>query len=46
MKIYLVDFENVKSKGLAGIDSLGETDKVIVFYSENSDTISLSLIHI
>ncbi len=43
MKIYLVDFENVKSKGLAGIDSLGETDKVIVFYSENSDTISFEM---
>lgn len=43
MKIYLVDFENVKSKGLAGIDSLDENDKVIIFYSENSDTISFEM---
>lgn len=31
MKIYLVDFENVKSKGLQGIDNLTETDTVIIF---------------
>lgn len=43
MKIYLVDFENVKSKGLTGIDSLDENDKVIIFYSENSDTISFEM---
>lgn len=43
MKIYLVDFENVKSKGLTGIEYLGEDDRVIVFYSENSDTISFEM---
>ncbi|MBO5448925.1 MAG: hypothetical protein J5994_06315 [Ruminococcus sp.] len=43
MKTYLVDFENVKSKGLTGIDSLNETDSVIIFYSENSDTISFEM---
>lgn len=43
MKTYLVDFENVKSKGLTGIDSLDETDSVIIFYSENSDTISFEM---
>lgn len=43
MKIYLVDFENVKSKGLTGIDSLDENDTVIIFYSENSDTISFEM---
>lgn len=43
MKIYLVDFENVKSKGLTGIDNLTETDSVIIFYSENSDTISFEM---
>lgn len=43
MKAYLIDFENVKSKGLTGIESLGETDKVIIFYSENSDTISFEM---
>lgn len=43
MKIYLVDFENVKSKGLTGIDSLDENDTVVIFYSENSDTISFEM---
>ena len=43
MKIYLVDFENVKSRGLTGIDSLDENDTVIIFYSENSDTISFEM---
>lgn len=43
MKAYLIDFENVKSKGLNGIEQLGENDKVIIFYSENSDTISFEM---
>ena len=43
MKTYLVDFENVKSKGLVGIDRLTEDDHVIIFYSENSDTISFDM---
>ena len=43
MIIYLVDFENVKSKGLQGIDNLTETDTVIIFYSENSDTINFEM---
>ena len=43
MKIYLVDFENVKSKGLDGIDKLCETDSVIIFFSENSDTLSFEM---
>lgn len=43
MKIYLIDFENVKSKGLDGIDKLQETDSVIIFFSENSDTLSFEM---
>lgn len=43
MRSYLVDFENVKSKGLVGIDKLTEDDHVIIFYSENSDTISFEM---
>ena len=43
MKVYLVDFENVKSKGLTGIDSLTEYDRVIIFYSENADTINFEM---
>ena len=43
MKAYLIDFENVKSKGLTGIEQLAQDDKVIIFYSENSDTISFEM---
>ncbi len=43
LKIYLIDFENVKSKGLEGIDKLEETDSVIIFFSENSDTLSFEM---
>ena len=43
MKIYLIDFENVKSKGLEGIEKLTETDSVIIFFSENSDTLSFEM---
>ncbi len=43
MKAFLIDFENVKSKGLTGIEVLTPEDKVIIFYSENSDTISFDM---
>ncbi len=43
MKIFLIDFENVKSKGLSGIDMLESDDTVIILYSENSDTISFEM---
>ena len=43
MKAFLIDFENVKSKGLTGIEMLTPEDKVIIFYSENSDTISFDM---
>lgn len=43
MTTYMIDFENVKSKGLTGIDLLGKDDKVIILYSENSDTISFDM---
>ena len=43
MKIFLIDFENVKSKGLTGIDQLEADDTVIIMYSENSDTISFEM---
>ncbi|MGN1133440.1 MAG: PIN domain-containing protein [Oscillospiraceae bacterium] len=43
MNTYMVDFENVKSAGLVGIEKLGKGDKVIIFYSENSDTISFEM---
>ena len=32
--IYLIDFENVHSDGLKGIEQLGKKDKCYIFYSE------------
>lgn len=43
MKTYMIDFENVKSNGLIGIELLGENDKVIILYSDKSDTISFEM---
>ena len=36
--VYLVDYENVKN--LTGISELESTDKVIIFYTKNANTIS------
>ncbi|HPE95323.1 MAG TPA: PIN domain-containing protein [Bacillota bacterium] len=40
MATYLIDFENVHSDGLKGIDTLSESDSVYLFYSQNADTIT------
>ena len=43
MKTYMIDFENVKSNGLIGLELLNENDKVIILYSDKSDTISFEM---
>lgn len=43
MRAFLIDFENVKSAGLAGIENLTGDDKVIILYSANSNTISFEM---
>lgn len=43
MTVYLVDFENVRSEGLKGVDKLGEGDKVVIFYSKNAENISFDV---
>lgn len=43
MATYLVDYENVNSEGMMGIEQLSENDNVIVFYSEKANTISFAL---
>ncbi|MCL1904019.1 MAG: PIN domain-containing protein [Oscillospiraceae bacterium] len=45
MKIFLIDFENVHSEGLAGVDSLTENDEVVIFHSINADTITFEMMH-
>ncbi len=43
MNYFLVDFENVKSRGLEGIAELTEQDRVIIFYSDNVNTITFDM---
>lgn len=43
MRAFLIDFENVKSAGLTGIEALTKEDKVIILYSVNSNTISFEM---
>ena len=43
MNYYLIDFENVKSSGFDGVEKLSENDKVITFYSVNSNTITIDM---
>ncbi|MBQ8941035.1 MAG: hypothetical protein IJ062_04300 [Firmicutes bacterium] len=40
MDYYFIDYENVKNLGLEGIDGLSENDTVIIFYSQNANTIT------
>jgi hypothetical protein len=41
--IYLIDFENVASEGLSGITYLSEEDQVVIFYSNNSNRLSMKM---
>ncbi len=40
--VYLVDFENVNSAGLTGIQKLSKEDKVYIFYTVNSASLSFA----
>ncbi|MDY3730696.1 MAG: PIN domain-containing protein [Candidatus Choladocola sp.] len=42
---YFIDFENVQSAGLEGINDLTKKDEVYIFYSENANRISFELHH-
>lgn len=43
MRIFLVDYENVNSLGLNGIDKLRKTDKIVLFYSDSANTLSFQI---
>ncbi|MDD5922335.1 MAG: PIN domain-containing protein [Eubacteriales bacterium] len=43
MGYYLIDYENTKKSGLKGIENLAETDTVVLFYSENADTLTFEM---
>lgn len=42
MAVYLVDFENVTSAGISGIQRLTKEDKVYIFYTANAANMSFS----
>lgn len=41
--IYLIDFENVSSGGFNGIEALDAKDELMIFYSEQKSSISISV---
>lgn len=43
MNYFLIDYENVKVSGFDGVSKLNENDYVIVFYSENAETLTFGL---
>jgi len=43
MNYYFVDYENVKTQGLNGVNKLPEEDVVCIFYSENADNLTFGL---
>ena len=43
MAYYLIDFENVKSRGMEGVELLAEEDTVCIFYSDNADSMTFDL---
>lgn len=40
VRYYLIDYENVHYSGLNGIEKLTGNDRLIIFYTENAETIS------
>lgn len=43
MAYYLIDFENVKNRGMEGVELLTEEDTVCIFYSDNADSMTFDL---
>ncbi|MCH5185300.1 MAG: hypothetical protein J1F64_04155 [Oscillospiraceae bacterium] len=43
MASFLIDYENVTSDGLAGIELLGRDDETVIFYSDKADKITFDI---
>lgn len=43
MRIYFIDYENVREGGLKGIEELSATDVVYIFYSDNANMLSFDM---
>ena len=46
MATYLIDYENVNHGGLAGIESLKEQDRVVLFFGKNTGDLPKETIHL
>lgn len=46
MAAYYVDYENVGSGGLSGLEKLTKTDRLILFYSDRADTIKMEVVQL
>ena len=46
MSTYLIDFENVKSGGLVGIDHIKKEDSVHLFWSVRESKISIEMMEL
>ncbi|MBQ9696748.1 MAG: hypothetical protein IJV58_10050 [Oscillospiraceae bacterium] len=42
-RYFLIDYENVHMAGLQGLEDLRKSDRVIVFYSQNADSLSFDV---
>lgn len=43
MAFYLVDYENVNTEGMQGVELLSAVDEVIIFYSHYADRLTFDL---
>ena len=44
MNIYYIDYENVSSQGLKGVELLTEQDEVILLYSKKADNVKIDIL--
>ncbi len=44
MNIYYIDYENVTSQGLKGVDALTENDEVVLLYSKKADNVKIEML--
>ena len=46
MKYYLLDYENVNTAGLDGVDELASDSRIVLFYTKNSNKIDLGVVNL
>ena len=44
MNIYYIDYENVSSQGLKGVELLTENDEVVLLYSKKADNVKIDIL--